>query len=296
LNPNGKVEVNLLSLRSIVQLKTRDSLPFISPEVIKEKMITNLTEEELRKADIWSFGVTAIQLATGVRPYSDMSIEQMTSRIKQKQPPPIEREAYSEEFRSMLDSCFHSDISQRATAEELLSHPFFLKAEGSDFIKTHLLDNVKTSLAERVMTYNEDSLYPTGPNVANSSHDENKPKEVSENSVVVSQNTDGNYVPIETYLGETDTHYVILLRALPSTTLSLQLETQKLKIAGTIPSLPVDSNITLLTNFNEHFEKIIEFPTPIDATKFDKEIYKNSFMIILKIRKFVPVDLGRHQI
>eukprot|EP01126_Amoeba_proteus_P008261 TRINITY_DN1303_c0_g1_i2.p1 TRINITY_DN1303_c0_g1~~TRINITY_DN1303_c0_g1_i2.p1 ORF type:complete len:559 (+),score=129.71 TRINITY_DN1303_c0_g1_i2:309-1985(+) len=123
LNSNGKVEVLLLSLRSVAQLKTRDSLPFFPPEVCERKEIEF-------KSDIWSFGMMALQLFNGVPPLTDITALQGMLKVSSEGKSPLdicqeEIGSISDIFRSMLDLCLQIDPSKRFTAEQLLDHDFF---------------------------------------------------------------------------------------------------------------------------------------------------------------------------
>lgn len=112
----------MLSLRSVAHLKTRDSLPFFSPETLKN---TNMTDV---KSDIWGFGITALQLFNGSSPFKDVTSIHKLLEIFAEGTSPMESlqgEEVSKALRSMLESCFRVDPAERPTAQELLDHPFF---------------------------------------------------------------------------------------------------------------------------------------------------------------------------
>uniref|UniRef100_A0A7S3ECQ2 non-specific serine/threonine protein kinase n=2 Tax=Rhodosorus marinus TaxID=101924 RepID=A0A7S3ECQ2_9RHOD len=88
-----------------------------APEVIAENNYNV-------KADIWSFGVTAIELAMGTPPNSRMHPMEALLQIP-KIPPPRLDASFSAEFRDLVAVCCQRIPSSRPSASDLLSHPFF---------------------------------------------------------------------------------------------------------------------------------------------------------------------------
>ncbi|KAL0415499.1 UNVERIFIED_CONTAM: Serine/threonine-protein kinase fray2 [Sesamum latifolium] len=70
------------------------------------------------KADIWSFGITALELAHGHAPFS-------------KYPP-----------MKMIASCLVKDPLKRPSARKLLKHSFFKQARSNDYIARTLLEGL----------------------------------------------------------------------------------------------------------------------------------------------------------
>jgi serine/threonine protein kinase len=56
----------------------------MAPEMLKEKPNYGLT------VDIWALGITAIELATGVLPYSHLSQYEVLKSIEENDPPQLE--------------------------------------------------------------------------------------------------------------------------------------------------------------------------------------------------------------
>jgi len=87
------------------------------------------------KADIWSFGITALELAHGRPPLSNG-------------PKNEKHKKFSEAFRDMVASCLHQDPSKRPSAEELSKHSFFKNCMDSDFLVKNVLQGLP-SVEER---------------------------------------------------------------------------------------------------------------------------------------------------
>jgi len=75
------------------------------------------------KCDIWSLGITAIEMACGRPPHSDKSPLQVIFYIPRSDPPnlPEDQVDFSSEFREFVAKCCTKDPKKRPTAKELLS-------------------------------------------------------------------------------------------------------------------------------------------------------------------------------
>ncbi|KAJ1984586.1 hypothetical protein H4R34_000558 [Dimargaris verticillata] len=117
---------------------------WMAPEVMEQKAYD-------AKADIWSFGITALELATGKAPlakFPALKVLMMTIA----QPPPTLNLArashkYSKQLKEMIDYCLHKNPAQRPSADRLLQHPFFKsvrKSTNYSHLVTALLKKVPT--------------------------------------------------------------------------------------------------------------------------------------------------------
>ncbi|XP_024373407.1 uncharacterized protein [Physcomitrium patens] len=104
------------------------------------------------KADIWSFGITALELAHGHAPFSKYPPMKVLLMTLQNAPPGLDYERdkrFSKSFKEMIAMCLVKEPSKRPTAEKLLRHSFFKHARTPDYICRHILDGLP-SLGERI--------------------------------------------------------------------------------------------------------------------------------------------------
>jgi len=97
--------------------------PFwMAPEVIKEEQYNG-------KADIWSLGISVIEMAEGKPPHHEIHPMRAIFMIPAREPPTLQNPAkWSPEMVDFVAKCLVKDPSKRMSADELLSHPF-VKAE-----------------------------------------------------------------------------------------------------------------------------------------------------------------------
>uniref|UniRef100_A0A7N0TYY8 Protein kinase domain-containing protein n=2 Tax=Kalanchoe fedtschenkoi TaxID=63787 RepID=A0A7N0TYY8_KALFE len=97
------------------------------------------------KADIWSFGITALELAHGHAPFSKYPPMKVLLMTLQNAPPSLDYERdrkFSRSFKQMTASCLVKDPSKRPTAKKLLKHSFFKQARSNDYISRTLLEGL----------------------------------------------------------------------------------------------------------------------------------------------------------
>mmetsp|Transcript_21820 Transcript_21820/g.43844 ORF Transcript_21820/g.43844 Transcript_21820/m.43844 type:complete len:434 (-) Transcript_21820:216-1517(-) len=122
----GVTAAKLVNLKSFV-----GTASFMAPEVIERKRYC-------MRADIWSFGITALELAYGHAPYAYMDVRDCLRTTLYKPAPNhkcySKRHTMPRSFHKFISKCLHKNPHQRPTARQLLSCSFFKNATRTDYV------------------------------------------------------------------------------------------------------------------------------------------------------------------
>ena len=99
------------------------------------------------KADIWSFGITALELAYGYAPYARYQPMKVMLLTLQEEPPTAElygdnSYSFNKHFHSMIAKCLKKDASKRPSARRLLEHRFFRLVQGREYVREQIVQQL----------------------------------------------------------------------------------------------------------------------------------------------------------
>uniref|UniRef100_A0A8D0DHI8 non-specific serine/threonine protein kinase n=1 Tax=Sander lucioperca TaxID=283035 RepID=A0A8D0DHI8_SANLU len=100
------------------------------------------------KSDLWSLGITAIEMAEGAPPLCDMHPMRALFLIP-RNPAPRLKSKKSKKFQSFIDSCLVKSHSQRPSTEQLLKHPFIRDLPNERQVRIQLKDHIDRTKKRR---------------------------------------------------------------------------------------------------------------------------------------------------
>jgi len=118
---------------------------FMAPEVLRGSKVSPLS-------DMWSLGVTAIEMVEGEPPHIKSNMMRVMYLIMEGPAPTLtEPSLWSDNFNNWLSQCLVKDPAERKSAKELMQHPFIVNAimEGQRPLQDLILEGVEqTDMAE----------------------------------------------------------------------------------------------------------------------------------------------------
>ena len=138
----GDFGVSTQLMHSFSKKITKIGTPFyMSPEVI-------LQNKYDYKCDVWSLGITSIEMAEGEPPFAKVKGYWVLKKIITHPPKGLKnKEKWSPEFNNFVEACLTYDPEKRPSAKELLQHPFILKFNRGNKLISELINNSLDDLA-----------------------------------------------------------------------------------------------------------------------------------------------------
>ncbi|XP_064595662.1 dual specificity mitogen-activated protein kinase kinase 6-like isoform X2 [Liolophura sinensis] len=106
------------------------------------------------RSDVWSLGITMVEMATGKFPYSSWKtpFEQL-KQVVNEAPPRLPPDTFSTEFEDFIVQTLTKEVEKRANYIQLLEHPFIVKYEHEEVDMAGYV----TSVLERYGDLNDNS-------------------------------------------------------------------------------------------------------------------------------------------
>uniref|UniRef100_A0A7S0RYN2 Protein kinase domain-containing protein n=1 Tax=Chlamydomonas leiostraca TaxID=1034604 RepID=A0A7S0RYN2_9CHLO len=119
---------------------------WMAPEVMEQ------TQGYDSSADIWSFGITLLEMAHGHAPFAKFPPMKVLLMTLQNPPPTLDdkgKKHFSKAMRDVVTRCLQKDPRLRPTATQLLEHKFFKQAKDDKYLAENLMVGLPP-LGERV--------------------------------------------------------------------------------------------------------------------------------------------------
>ncbi|XP_051984078.1 traf2 and NCK-interacting protein kinase-like isoform X7 [Xyrauchen texanus] len=134
--------------RTVSRRNTFIGTPYwMAPEVIACDENPEATYDY--KSDLWSLGITAIEMAEGAPPLCDMHPMRALFLIPRNPAPRLKSKKWSKKFQSFIESCLVKNHNQRPSTEQLLKHPFIRDLPNERQIRIQLKDHIDRTKKKR---------------------------------------------------------------------------------------------------------------------------------------------------
>uniref|UniRef100_A0A8C1PNP6 non-specific serine/threonine protein kinase n=1 Tax=Cyprinus carpio TaxID=7962 RepID=A0A8C1PNP6_CYPCA len=134
--------------RTVSRRNTFIGTPYwMAPEVIACDENPDATYDY--KSDLWSLGITAIEMAEGAPPLCDMHPMRALFLIPRNPAPRLKSKKWSKKFQSFIESCLVKNHNQRPSTEQLLKHPFIRELPNERQIRIQLKDHIDRTKKKR---------------------------------------------------------------------------------------------------------------------------------------------------
>ncbi|XP_034740474.1 mitogen-activated protein kinase kinase kinase kinase 4 isoform X8 [Etheostoma cragini] len=134
--------------RTVGRRNTFIGTPYwMAPEVIACDENPDATYDY--RSDLWSCGITAIEMAEGAPPLCDMHPMRALFLIPRNPPPRLKSKKWSKKFFSFIEGCLVKNYTQRPPTEQLLKHPFIRDQPNERQVRIQLKDHIDRTKKKR---------------------------------------------------------------------------------------------------------------------------------------------------
>ncbi|KAM6179925.1 mitogen-activated protein kinase kinase kinase kinase 4 isoform 16-T16 [Erethizon dorsatum] len=134
--------------RTVGRRNTFIGTPYwMAPEVIACDENPDATYDY--RSDLWSCGITAIEMAEGAPPLCDMHPMRALFLIPRNPPPRLKSKKWSKKFFSFIEGCLVKNYVQRPSTEQLLKHPFIRDQPNERQVRIQLKDHIDRTRKKR---------------------------------------------------------------------------------------------------------------------------------------------------
>ena len=113
---------------------------WMSPQVILNKNYDT-------KTDIWSLGITCLELVEGEPPFADLNPDEVMLKISNNPPKAediIDPKEHTDEFIDFVNLCLEINPKKRPTADILIKHPFIVKlSKKKEYLKQLINEHIE---------------------------------------------------------------------------------------------------------------------------------------------------------
>lgn len=164
--------------RTIGRRNTFIGTPYwMAPEVIACDENPDATYDN--RSDLWSLGITALEMAESQPPLCDLHPMRALFLIPRNPPPRLKSKKWAKKFHGFIETVLVKDYHQRPYTEQLLKHPFIRDQPTERQVRIHLKDHIDRCKKRKQEKEREDYRY------SGSENEEEEPATAGEPSSIV---------------------------------------------------------------------------------------------------------------
>ncbi|XP_055322809.1 serine/threonine-protein kinase mig-15 isoform X14 [Sitodiplosis mosellana] len=164
--------------RTIGRRNTFIGTPYwMAPEVIACDENPDATYDN--RSDLWSLGITALEMAESQPPLCDLHPMRALFLIPRNPPPRLKSKKWSKKFHGFIETVLVKDYHQRPYTEQLLKHQFIKEQPTERQVRIQLKDHIDRCKKRKQEKEREDYRY------SGSDNDDDEPQVAGEPSSII---------------------------------------------------------------------------------------------------------------